>query len=459
MKRFENLYPTICSLDTIGFSLDGKSILVLKISDNVNQDESEPNFLYTSSMHGNEIGGFVLMLRLADLLVKDYGSDQRITELVNNLQIWINPLANPDGTYRSYDSVYIPIRRNSNGVDLNRNFPDPADGPHPDGNEYQPETIAMMDFLEKHPPAMSANFHSGAEVANYPWDTWQTSNPGGPGYHSAHPDDNWFQMISKEYADTAQFYGPTGYFTNPASAGYILGGNWYMINGGRQDYVTYFLGGREVTLEIDNAIPTPESDLDDLWQYNYRSMLNYMEQALYGIRGSVRDSVTNEPVKAKIEILNHDMDSSHIYSDSLKGDYYRLINSGTYQLKFSTPGYYDKIVNDVTVLNRQVTQLDIKLVPVNSSVEEVLPGSTDFNYYPNPCHNNLTVSGTLNELNHLEIQIFDILGKKQMIPYSSFHGKGAFKVELDLNRLHPGTYIIRSIVANKIVDQRIIRKQ
>lgn len=458
MKKFESDYPAICLLDTIGYSVDGKTILMLKISDNVSLDESEPHFLYTSTMHGDETGGFVLMLRLADMILQNYGIDPRITGMVDNLQIWINPLANPDGFYRSYDSLYIPIRSNANGVDLNRNFPDPEDGPHPDGNQYQPETVAMMEFMKEFSPVMSANFHGGAEVVNYPWDTWQTSEPEEPGYYSPHPDDSWFQLVSKEYADSVQFYSPTGYFTNPSSSGYTLGGNWYMISGGRQDYVTYFLHGREVTIELDITKITPEADLENLWQYNYRSLLNYLEHALFGIRGTVKDAVTGDPVQAKIEIPDHDSDSSHVYSDSLHGDYYRLIEEGTYQMRFTAPGYYDKTIPDVIVQNRQKTRLDLQMVPLKSARIQLSSPESKMSCFPNPFRNTLTVSFELNQPAHLEFQIYDILGKKQMVPYSSFHSTGKIQVNLDLNRLPPGTYIIRSVITGLVMDQKIIKK-
>ncbi len=127
MQSFNTLYPTLCDLDTIGTSVNGKLVLVLKISDNPDSNEDEPEVFYSSTMHGDETGGFILMLRLADYLLKNYNTDARLRTLVNNLEIWINPLANPDGTYRSGDVVSstTSTRYNANGVDLNRNFPDP----------------------------------------------------------------------------------------------------------------------------------------------------------------------------------------------------------------------------------------------------------------------------------------------------------------------------------------------
>jgi hypothetical protein len=182
--------------------------------------------------------------------------------MVNNMDIWINPLANPDGTYAGgNNSVNGATRYNANFVDLNRNYPDPDDGPHPDGNPWQVETIAFMDFAEGRDFVMSANFHGGAEVVNYPWDTWS----------HFHADDNWWQYVSREYADTVHDNAPFGYM-NYLNNGITNGYAWYEITGGRQDYMNYFHQCREFTLEISDIKLLPANQLINHWNYNYRSI-------------------------------------------------------------------------------------------------------------------------------------------------------------------------------------------
>ncbi|MBS1232263.1 MAG: hypothetical protein H6R35_1101, partial [Bacteroidetes bacterium] len=272
MHSFRSLYPLLCDVDTIGRSINGKLILVLKISDNVAADEDETETFYTSSIHGDETAGYILMLRLADYLLKNYNSSSRVRNLVDNLEIWINPLANPDGTYRTGNTISSPTRFNANGYDLNRNFPDPVTP----NTIKQKETLSMVEFLRERRFTLSANFHSGAEVVNFPWDSnWWP-----------HADDDWFYNISRKYADTVHLYAPGGYMTfmyNGVTNGY----EWYQINGGRQDFVTRELQGREVTIELHDDYVTPESQLNSLWQYNYRSLLGYLENALYGIQGYI----------------------------------------------------------------------------------------------------------------------------------------------------------------------------
>jgi len=106
------------------------------------------------------------------------------------------------------------------------------------------------------------------------------------------------------------------------------------VKGGRQDYVTWGLGGREVTIEIDDIKMTPGSKLETLWNWNHRSLIRYMAEALSGVRGTVTDAVTGEPLKSRIFIQTHDIDSSHIWSDILTGKYYRFIAPGAYTINF-----------------------------------------------------------------------------------------------------------------------------
>lgn len=351
MESFATTYPAICQLDTIGYSVQNRLLLMLKISDNVGTEESEPEVLYTSTIHGDETAGYVLMLRLADSLLSTYGSDSRATNIVNNTVLYINPDANPDGTYYTGDNSVAGARRyNWNGVDLNRNYPDPEDGPHPDGNAYQPETNAFMAFGQANNIVLSANFHGGAEVVNYPWDTWITR----------HADDDWCQLVSREYATAAQAVSPSGYLTD-LNNGITNGYDWYEVAGGRQDWHTFFQGGREMTLEISDIKLLPESSLLNWWLYNRESLLLYIEQALYGLKGVVTDDLTGDPLAATITVLSHDVDNSEVFTDPDIGDYHRMLKAGTYTVVFSATGYYPDTVSGVSISDYAVTNLDVQL--------------------------------------------------------------------------------------------------
>ncbi len=355
MYQFESDYPLICDVQTVGYSVEGREIIFARISDNVYVDENEPEVCYSSTMHGNEICGYVLMIRLIDSLLTGYtAADPRIVDMVNNLDIWINPNANPDGTYNGGNhTVFGATRYNANSVDLNRNFPDPQDGQHPDGNSWQAETVVMMDLAEEQRFVISGNHHTGAEVLNYPWDTWA----------QRHADDQWFQDICHAYADTVQAYS-SGYMTG-FDDGITNGYDWYTIAGGRQDYMTYFRGGREVTFELSDQQLLPGDQLPAHWEYNKRSFLAYLENALYGIRGIVTDAITGDPVDAVITVVGHDIDSARVFTDPDVGDYYRMIESGTWSLEFTAVGYVPQTISGIVVTDCNTTVVDVQLEPLS----------------------------------------------------------------------------------------------
>ncbi len=372
MYQFETDYPGLCKIYSIGTLASGRELLVAKISDNINEDEDEPEFLYTSTMHGDETAGYILMLRLIDDMLTNYGSDARITNMVNEMEIWINPNANPDGTYAGgNNTVNGSTRSNANGVDLNRNYPDPEDGQHPDGNDWQPETVFFMDFAEAHDFSMAANFHGGIELVNYPWDTWSTRAA----------DDDWWIMVSREYADTCQLNSPNGYMTGEDN-GITNGYDWYEVAGGRQDYMNYEHNCREFVLELSNTKLVPESQLDNHWEYNYRSLYNYLEQALYGVRGIVTDAESGDPIEAKVFCEEHDIDNSEVFSHLPLGNYHRMLKEGSYDITFSALGYYSQTFENVAISDYEILVMDVQLQPkaieamFSANQTEILPGQS-----------------------------------------------------------------------------------
>ncbi|MEV7883056.1 M14 family metallopeptidase [Streptomyces sp. NPDC002817] len=122
---------SIASTRVIGTSYQGRNIVAIKISDNVATDESEPEVLFTHHQHAREHLTVEMALYLLNELTSDYGTDSRVTNMVNSREIWIVPDLNPDGgeydvatgSYRSWRKNRQPNSGSSYvGTDLNRNW-------------------------------------------------------------------------------------------------------------------------------------------------------------------------------------------------------------------------------------------------------------------------------------------------------------------------------------------------
>lgn len=195
LTNLETTYPTLADLSTAGASGQGRNIYVLKISDNVTVDENEPEVLYMGNHHARELMSVDIPLMFAEYLLAHYGTDPDVTAMVDNREIFIAPMVNPDGHYYVQQNHSDPDlnkwwrknrRRNydgSYGVDLNRNYgymwgydnsgssPTPGDWTYRGTaafSEY--ETQAIRNFCAGRHIKMGISFHSYGELFLFPWD-------------------------------------------------------------------------------------------------------------------------------------------------------------------------------------------------------------------------------------------------------------------------------------------------
>lgn len=362
MYQFQSDYPNLCRIVDIGTTVQGRQLLFAVISDNVSTHEQEPRFMYTSTMHGDETCGYIMMLRLIDYLLSNYGTNSETTYLVNNIEIWINPLENPDGCYNGGNSTVNNAKRyNANNVDLNRNYKNPVAGNNPDGSAWQPEVLAMVGLTDTLHFVMSANNHGGIELANYPWDSWTSSQ-------KTNADENWWIDISSKFRDTVQQNAPNGYFTGQNN-GITHGGDWYIVYGSRQDYLDYYRYGREFTLELSDVKLVNPAELPAHWDYLHQSYLNYMKETLYGFNGIVTDSLTGDPLYANVFINGRDVDNTDVYTELPIGDYYRPIEAGTYSVTYDANGYIPKTISVSVGTNQSVIQ-NVQLARVSAPIAD-----------------------------------------------------------------------------------------
>lgn len=154
-------YPTLAQTVDLGPSVQGRSLLALRIS---GPGENKVGLIYHGAQHGNEQAGAMLVAKVAHHLLAQYTFDPEIKALVDDVEWYLLPIMNPDG-HEAYS------RYNMNGVDLNRNWGGPGSGNDPSGGPYpfsEPETAALRDFFLAHP-----NVRLHLDVHGYvPWFIW-----------------------------------------------------------------------------------------------------------------------------------------------------------------------------------------------------------------------------------------------------------------------------------------------
>jgi len=360
-------HPSITQLLSIGKSVEGRDLWFIKITDNPGVEENEPEFKYISTMHGDEPVGTENCLKLIDLLTDNYASatpDQDLKRLVDEVEIWIMPMMNPDGN--SAGSRY-----NAHGVDLNRHFPDWIEDPYNTGVGREPEIRAVMAFSDSMSFDVSGNFHTGALVVNYPSD----NRP------ERAPDDSLFISMSEAYSIHNGPMWNSSSFHHGVTNGY----DWYEIHGSMQDWNYDWMHNKEVTLEINDIKWPPAEELPQLWDDNDEAMAAYLEYCLRGVRGVVTDSASGAPLLATVLVDGIAWDDR---TDPDVVDYHRILDPGLYTLTFSHTGYITKQLTGVVVAGDTATVLDVQLttaplVTVSGTVtsEALLPLEATVEFY------------------------------------------------------------------------------
>jgi murein tripeptide amidase MpaA len=172
--------PEMVSVTDYGKSVDGRPLKVMKISAGPGD---KPSILYSANIHGNEMAGNMICMALIDYFIEGYGNDRDVTYLLDRVDVFVVPVLNPDGMARTvrqqdrYGNVFTITRKNTHKVDLNRNYPFPAEaidrlkdsagsnrkwmtnyrGPEP---MSEPETRAVDALFDKHRFTVHCNFHT-----------------------------------------------------------------------------------------------------------------------------------------------------------------------------------------------------------------------------------------------------------------------------------------------------------
>jgi hypothetical protein len=194
-------HPNIVSAKNhIGYTLEGRDMWAVKISDNPNVDEDEAEILYCAAIHAREVITPEVLFHFMDYLTDGYGVDTEATALVDDREMWFVLPVNPDGYYHNEviepggGGMWRKNRRDNGdgtfGVDLNRNYGyqwgynDFGSSPETNSQTYrgtapfsEPESQNMRDFSIAHDFVIAAYFHAYGNVIYIPWEYNSTPTP------------------------------------------------------------------------------------------------------------------------------------------------------------------------------------------------------------------------------------------------------------------------------------------
>jgi uncharacterized repeat protein (TIGR01451 family) len=327
-------FPALCQKIIYGTSLGGRQLAALKITGNVMIEEGEPKIMFDGGIHGDEIGASENVIRFARDILTKYGTDPIVTNLIDNREIWLFLMVNPDGRVNM-------SRYNNNGVDLNRDAPYMWDAwGGSTGPCSQVESKALRDCMYNQSFVVHTSYHSGTEYVSCPWS-----------YRPDQPADwSHIYQLAGVYANTSL------YPSIPYGQGYS---GMYGINGSTKDSNYGIMGSISWSMEISMSKQPPPSQIMLYYNYNYPAMIAMIEHAGYGLSGFVTDAVTGEPVDAFIMVNNY----YPTYTNPALGDYHKYVLPGTYSITVRANGYAAQTVSNVVVTANNSTQTNFQLQP------------------------------------------------------------------------------------------------
>jgi hypothetical protein len=327
LQTIATTYPEITRLYDLGHSIQDRTIWGLKITDNPDTEEDEPEVRICGVHHGNEYMGAELSLLLAQYLTQNYETNTTVTTLVNTREIWVIPIVNPDGRVAS-------TRGNANGVDLNRDYGYMWGGWGDSISPFsQPETQVIRENALENPFVLSLSFHTSEMKVNYIWNY----------KHERAPDNAVVEYLSNQYGSHNGYDVVEGY-------------DWYQTMGDTNDF-SYGCRG-----DIDWTIETPNTNIPQVWELHREAMFDIIKGADLGLRGIVTSAQTGQPLAATVWVQEAYWPC---FTDPVVGDYHKPLLPGTYHVSVRANGYQEQTFT-VDVEAGQPTLLNVTLSRANN---------------------------------------------------------------------------------------------
>jgi len=440
----------------IGDSVEGRDLIGIKISDNVDTEEMEPEVRLLGTHHGNEMISYMVLLYFLEELADNFNNPDTNdwTKLVKGTELWVVPVVNPDGVndgFDDYDNINgvrdsNGSRENANYVDLNRDYSYKWNGSGGSPSPFsQPETAAVRDNHEANHYVISHSYHSGVEYINYVWNYEAESYPP---YHPPPNRDLIYEIC--EIYDSYTDYTITN------------GGDWYETNGDTNDWSYGEWGDIDTTIELSagqgsySHDPLPSNILGVCQDNEYAILDTMLAPIHYGVHGKVVVSETDNTPVTDVKIWVKDLPGSDeteedwfCINDDVLGDFYFMLLPGNYDATAEIPVYGNVDFNFTAPATGSTAYVVIYAEDGTVGAD----GETPINPYrfelaqnkPNPVTGETIFSFTLPRQSDATLEIYDIKGRKVGTPFEGQANMGENEVSFDTSALANGVYLYRLI--------------
>ncbi len=272
LDQMYDLYPNIISERSdvkdpnnssnphIHQTYEGRFLQWVKISDNPNTTEFEPQILYTALHHAREPASMQQLIYFMWYLLENYESNEVVKKIIDESELFFIPCVNPDGYIYNQEiepnggGMWRKNRRDGHGVDNNRNYSFIDDegnevwntsgtSNNPNNDTYagdspfsESENRAIRYFVESNNFKIALNNHTYGNLLLYPY---------GYDYNQPTEDDDIFEFISSEMVEQNNYNN-------------IISSDLYPAAGDSDDFMYGMLNTQDNSLREKIFAMTPE---------------------------------------------------------------------------------------------------------------------------------------------------------------------------------------------------------
>ena len=483
LKARETKYPALCKLYDVGDTWESRDMWCLKISDNPTQEEQEPRLFIVGDHHARELMTVEIPLWFAKVLLEGYETNPDIKYYVDNYEIYVMPMANPDGhVYVENHSEGSPNywwrknRRDNGGgiygVDINRNYSykwgydNRGSSPTPSSETYrgpaafsEPETTAIRNLMKSVNFMFALDYHSYGEyiIIPYGYDTIE---------RAPNPERSYFLEIGNAMNTK---------LGSRYRVGTPLETVRYPVNGGSTDYQygeqvekkKIYGWCFEVNTSGQGGFGPPDYLIEPTCKEHegvFMWFLNYMRQfvgvELANFEGRARDgravltwATAHEYKHAGFNLYREELGDADQGRVKVNGELivgkspYRYVDAAV-----EAGASYKYYLEDVD-LNGKGTLHGPARVDLGAGIKASFALAQNT---PNPARTTTVFAFSVPAACGATVTIYDLAGRKVATPFAGVAKAGENEVVVDVSSLAPGVYTYRLEAGGAAAAKRMV---